>query len=175
MKNKYFGFLGLFFLSLTIVGQTLGLNPIKGAISAGIHYDTCYVSTEVINSRIVNSNPRFKKFIELQQSSSAAARAFQNSLATSEIIINFSSSFSSNSSARAAFRFAADMWEMEVVSSVPIIIEADLAPLGAGTIAQNGSPAVRNVPNTPDPSVAYNTSLANAIAGVDLSPGESDL
>lgn len=175
MKKRYFGFFGFVILTLTIFGQSLTPKPLKGAIYKGINNDTCYFSNEIIESKIINSNPRFKKYLELQETNSEEARAFQNSLATSEIIINFSDAFEANQGARNAFRFAADMWEMEVVSSVPIIINADLQPLGSGVIAQNGSPAVSNVPNSPDPTVSYNTSLANAIAGVDLIPGQADL
>ncbi len=175
MKKRYFGFFGFVILALATFGQSLTPNPIKGAVFTQMNYDTCYVLNEVNNSRVINSNPRFQKLLELQKIDSEKARAFQNSLATSEIVINFTEAFEANAQARAAFRFAADMWEMELVSSVPIVIEADFASLGSSVIAQNGSPAVSNVPNAPDPTVSYNTSLANAIAGVDLIPGQSDL
>ncbi|HHP7241475.1 MAG TPA: fibronectin type III domain-containing protein [Cyclobacteriaceae bacterium] len=164
-------FLFPFFLN----AQKLSPKAIKGSEYVGMSYDTCYALFEPIESTILNKNPRFKKLIALRKKNTAAYRSFQNSLATSEIIINFSPEFEDSPEARDAFRFAADMWELEVVSSVPIIIDADFQPLGEGTIGQNGSPSVINVPNAPDPSIAYVTSLANAIAGEDLLPGEADL
>ena len=51
------------------------------------------------------------------------------------------------------------MWEMEIISSVPIIIDADFRDLGSNVIAQNGSNVVSNVPNAPDPTLVYVSSL----------------
>ncbi|MEM9859443.1 MAG: fibronectin type III domain-containing protein [Bacteroidota bacterium] len=64
---------------------------------------------------------------------------------------------------------------MEIVSAVPIVIDADFRDLGGNTIAQNGSNVVSNVPNAPDPTVVYVSSMGNSIAGEDLLPGQPDL
>lgn len=166
-----------FCLFLTHSGwsQNLSYKSVKGVIQHPIHPDTCYHSQKSEPSKILNNNPRFQQALENVSDRLKATRPFQNSLATSEIIINFSANFNDNPQARDAFRFAADMWEMEIVSSVPIVIDADFRDLGAGVIAQNGSNVVSNVPNAPDPTVVYVSSLGNAIAGEDLLPGQPDL
>lgn len=150
-------------------------STVKGAIQLPPSYDTCYAYLSTEQSLIKNNNPRFLKFKELQKLNKKAARIYQNTLATSEIKIIFSSNFNDLPEAKEAFRFAADMWEMEIVSSVPIVIVADLQNLGASTIGQNSSNRVKNVPNAPDPTLAYVSSLGNAIAGTDLLPGQPDL
>lgn len=161
-------------ISFNVTAQ-LNIPPVKGAIQVDPVYDTCYAYISDVKSHIENTNPRFKLFRELYNSDKTAARSFQNSLATSKILINFSENFNDFPSAKQAFRFAADMWEMELVSSVPIVINADIQDLGANTIGQNASNRVVKVPNAPDPTLVYVTSLANAIAGVDLLPGQPDL
>ncbi len=175
--KKYFFFAVLMscFLLNQVQAQYKDNPAIKGAIYQGILTDTCYHSHTVSIAQIQNTNPRVQRFIELYKNSPNEARAFKNSLATSKIIINFSSNFESDPAARDAFRFAADMWELEVISSVPIVIDADYRDMGTGVIGSNSSRIVNNVPNSPDPSMSYVASLGNSIAGVDLLPGLADM
>ncbi|MGK7388697.1 MAG: fibronectin type III domain-containing protein [Candidatus Cyclobacteriaceae bacterium M2_1C_046] len=172
MKYIYL-FLLLFFSAETLA--QFNHSAVKGAIQLPPSYDTCYAYVSTEQSRIHNTNPRFLKFKELHNTDKKSARVYQNTLATSEIEIIFTSNFNAVPEAKEAFRFAADMWEMEIVSSVPIVVFADFRALGSNTIGQNSSNRVINVPNAPDPTLAYVSSLGNAISGTDLLPGQPDL
>ena len=82
------------FLSLVILSASAQLNTtgaIKGAIQHPALQDTSYYSGKSEPSRTINSNSRFLKSLEDLKSRTRASRPFQNSLATSEIVINFSS------------------------------------------------------------------------------------
>ena len=148
-----------------------------GAEYAGMRQDTCYTSGKDEHSR-----PQLSAFwqdIALQGGKMTPAQEAEfATMQTATIIINFGPGFDGlgddAQAARDAFRFAADIWETEVVSVVPILIDADFMPLAGGTIGSNGSPSVTNVPNAPDPTTNYTLALANAIAGFDLAPGTAN-
>jgi len=139
-----------------------------------IHLDTCY-SSGVDESSHIYKSPFWEKIAtQGGKMNSIEAEVFET-MRTATIVIEFGDGFDElgddAQAARDAFRFAADIWETEVVSVVPITIAADFASLGAGVLGQNGSPSVTDVPNAPDPNTNYTLALANSIAGVDLSPG----
>lgn len=86
----------------------------------------------------------------------------------SEIIVNYSG-FSPE--AEAAFEYAKGIWEHAVVSSVPIIIDAQWTDLGEDVLGSAGpSTLFWDFAGAPD-SRLYPTPLANAIAGTDLTSG----
>jgi len=95
------------------------------------------------------------------------------SQATAEIIVTYGPGAQANPQARAAFDFALEIWENEIVSPVPIKVFAEFADLGPGVLASAG-PAyqVRNFQNAPETDVFYPAALANAIAGETLFPEE---
>lgn len=73
-------------------------------------------------------------------------------------------------------QFAADMWGSVLKSDVPIYVGAQFNPLGANVLGSAGASSVFSdfapgiVPNT-----WYSSALADAIAGVDLNPGFTDI
>lgn len=172
---KLFGlFMAAGLLSFTQLSAQSQQKILGGAQWVTMQSDTCYSSGKVENSRVINS-PFWKKIGERGGKMTSSEQFDFNGMKTATIIIEFGAGFDllgdNAQPARDAFRFAADIWETEVVSPVPIIISADFAVLPGGVLGQNGSPSVINVPNAPDPNTNYTLALANAIAGFDLSPG----
>lgn len=86
---------------------------------------------------------------------------------TASFQVNYDAGFDANPQAKAAFQRAVDIWSQNVTSSVPIVIDADFAPLGPGVLGSAGSKYI--VFDTPNarPGTAYGTALANALAGSD--------
>jgi cysteine-rich repeat protein len=85
---------------------------------------------------------------------------------------------------KAAFEYAVLQWADVVVSSVPIAIEAEFNPMspcsaGGGILGRAGFNTAHMdwVVGTPPPfaSTWYPQPLANAFAGVDLSPSQDDI
>ncbi len=93
--------------------------------------------------------------------------------ATADISIVFGPGAQGNAEVQAAFQFAADIWAEEIVSSVPIVISADFANLGAGVLASAGPTQIfQNFPNAPQANVFYPSALANSLAGERLALDE---
>lgn len=156
----------------SVFGQAPTL--LSGAQWGPVHLDTCYTSGKAEEVHIGMSP--FWRQVGAQGGKMTAVQAEQfEKMKTATIVIEFGAGFdqlgTDAQAARDAFRFAADIWETEVVSVVPILIAADFASLPGGVLGQNGSPSVTGVPNAPDQSINYTLALANAIAGFDLDPG----
>ncbi len=79
--------------------------------------------------------------------------------------------------AKAAFEYATSIWASQIISAVPIVIDACWASnLPAGVIGHSAAiGSVANFTGAPYASTMYNFSLANALAGVDLYPTYSDM
>ncbi|MEQ8244553.1 choice-of-anchor D domain-containing protein [Fulvivirga sp.] len=165
---------GLLMLSFTHSSGQSKKELLGGAKWVAIQSDTCYTSGRKENTRVLNS-PFWQAIGQRGGKMTTSEQLEFAGMKTATIIIEFGDGFdllgADAQPARDAFRFAADIWETEVVSPVPIIISADFAVLPGGVLGQNGSPSITNVPNAPDPSTNYTLALANAIAGFDLSPG----
>jgi hypothetical protein len=78
------------------------------------------------------------------------------------------------------YLFGADRWGATVESDVTILVLARFRPLGctptAGTLGSAGTTFVHaNFTNAPVAEVWYPTALADALAGVDLVPGNVDI
>lgn len=78
-----------------------------------------------------------------------------------------------------AVQFAADLWAAELDSGVPIIVEAQFAPLDCTATTANlgsGIPSriVKDLPGLV-PDTWYPIALANRISGQDLLPGAPDI
>ena len=163
-----------FLLACTQLFAQLPQSPLREGSWGPVHRDTCYTS-----GKYEGAHRRLTPFWQAVARQGGKMTASQETefaaMKTATIILQFGNGFDSldanSQPAKDAFRFAADIWETEVVSVVPIIISADFAPLGGGVLGQNSSPSVTGVPNAPDPTVNYTLALANAIAGFDLSPG----
>ncbi len=75
---------------------------------------------------------------------------------------------------------AAQIWAQNLVSDVPIAIQAQTASQACtattAVLASAGAAVVeRDFPNAPEAGTWYHGALANAIAGVDLDPGSPDI
>ncbi|MEM7549610.1 MAG: choice-of-anchor D domain-containing protein [Bacteroidota bacterium] len=173
-RLKSWAFLSLIFLLSTQLEAQDRAKPLGGAEWAELHEDICFSSGEDANVRM-GLSPFWKSIAAQGGKMTLAQEAEFMTMKTATINIDFGDGFDAlgedAQAARDAFRFAADIWETEVVSVVPILIAADFANLGGNTLGQNGSPSLINVPNAPDPTTNYTLALANAIAGFDLSPG----
>ena len=91
---------------------------------------------------------------------------------TATFQVDYSASFTTE--ARAAFQRAVDIWSTHIVSSVPIRISADYAPLASGILGSAGPNITANFTNRPIASTWYPFALADALAGRDLSPDSGD-
>jgi hypothetical protein len=76
---------------------------------------------------------------------------------------------------QAAFEYAASIWEQYLQSEVPIKVNAIMLPVNGaflGLCLPNGR---KDFPGAPLTDTWYPTALANALAGEELNPGESDM
>jgi hypothetical protein len=78
------------------------------------------------------------------------------------------------------FQKAAEIWGAVIESDVPIIIQAQFDPLscsaGSAVLGAAGTiNVVRDFSGAPESNTWYHSALANALAGVDLIPGEDDI
>lgn len=77
--------------------------------------------------------------------------------------------------AQAAFTHAANLWASILSSPVVIEIDACWRALGPGVLGSAGPGFVRDFAGTPEAGTWYPSALANALAGEDLFPGDSDI
>lgn len=79
--------------------------------------------------------------------------------------------------ARAAFDYAATIWNDILDSDVPITINACWSDLGSPYVLgySGGAPLHKDFANAPRSDVWYDGSLANALAGADLYPSHPDM
>lgn len=75
---------------------------------------------------------------------------------------------------QAAFESAISLWENVLCSEVPIKINVTLQNV-PGFVVVFVPNLIRNFAGTPHPNIWYCNSLANAITGVELNPGEADI
>lgn len=79
-----------------------------------------------------------------------------------------------------AFTYAANIWGACLQSAVPILVNAQMNPLacnaGSAVLGSAGAvSAFRDFVGAPLPLTWYPSALANALAGVDLDPGNPDI
>ncbi len=99
---------------------------------------------------------------------------FEVGVKTATITVNWVGSWASN--AQAAFQHAVDIWETQVTSSVPIVINAEWKPLGQYILGQCGAANyARNFTGATRSNTWYAIALANKLAGSDLDPGNPDM
>jgi hypothetical protein len=78
-----------------------------------------------------------------------------------------------------AFRYAMDLWGARLKSSVPVVVQGSFAPLNcdanSGVLGSAGALQIfANFPGAKRADTWYSAALANAMAGVDLTPGKPD-
>ena len=99
-----------------------------------------------------------------------------NAVVTANITVTYKN-FPSN--AKTAFQAAVDIWKTKVVSSAPILIDANWEDLtsiygDSGILGSSGpSDYVANFEKAPQPNTFYPVALANAISGLDQEPPSS--
>lgn len=86
---------------------------------------------------------------------------------TADIQVNYVGSWTTE--AQTAFEYAVSIWESLIVSSVPIVVQAEFANLGPGILG-GASPRAfyRNVANEPIANTWYPVAIANALEGSDI-------
>ena len=95
--------------------------------------------------------------------------ALRSSAVLSNITVNYSGF---TPQAQAAFQAAVDIWQTQVKSTVPLVVDANFADLGnTGLLGSAGSSATRNFTNTPRSNTWFLFPIANTIAGSDLAFG----
>ena len=79
--------------------------------------------------------------------------------------------------AKKDFQAAVDVWSANFASSVPITIDATWSRLSSFTVLGSARPGsyFADFTNAPDSSLWYPSALANAIAGKDLDPKQSEI
>ncbi|MEM0941528.1 MAG: choice-of-anchor D domain-containing protein [Bacteroidota bacterium] len=176
-RFKWTAGLSIFLLFSCFIARGQVSQPLGESQWGPVHIDTSYTSGKEEHFH-VKGNSFWQRIGERGGQMTLAEKKQFETIQTATIIIEFGDGFdelgANSEAARNAFRFAANIWEAEVVSVVPIIIAADFVPLGDGIIGSNQSPSLTNVPNAPDPDISYTLSLANAIAGFDLAPGTAN-
>lgn len=96
-------------------------------------------------------------------------------LATSSIVVNFNGG-GWTQAARDAFLFAANIWESQIESSVPIVVNANFAPMNPGVLGGAGPSQIwRDFPNAPLSGTWYPIAMANKLANQDLNPSLPDI
>ncbi len=75
----------------------------------------------------------------------------------------------------AAFAYATKIWSNKLLSKVPIKVIVHFQPLFPGMLGITFPNGVKDFESAPKKSTWYATSLANAIAGKELNPGETDI
>lgn len=78
---------------------------------------------------------------------------------------------------KAAFSYAAGIWQSRLNTTVPIVIDACWASnLSAGVLGHGGYlNSFSNFINAPQAASEYPVALANSLAGTDLDPGTADI
>ncbi len=78
--------------------------------------------------------------------------------------------------AKAAFAFAASIWESLISSPVPIEVDATFNPLPIGVLGGAGATEIyMNFSNAPQENTWYPVATANKLAGIDLNTHEADI
>lgn len=78
--------------------------------------------------------------------------------------------------AQAAFQFAVDVWDMYLDSDTKIVIDANFADLGSGTLGSASPTAFFwDFSDKVDPTVEYTIAIAEKIVGASLNGDEADL
>ena len=125
----------------------------------------CYYSTQNRPDHVAESG----KFLSMRARGAARAR-------TSVFEVEYIN-FPADNLARTAFQYAIEIWESELVSSVPIRVKAEWKPLDAGVLGQAlWGRAYANFGGEQHLNTFYPVALAEKIAGRDLNdPAEADI
>ncbi len=98
----------------------------------------------------------------------------RNAPHTATITVNYIGTW--DSQAQAAFQYAADIWETQLTSSVPIVVDAEWTALPSGVLGSAGATTLyRDFPNAPQAGTWYPVALANKLAGSDLNGSTAEI
>ncbi len=98
----------------------------------------------------------------------------RNAPHTATITVNFLGTW--DSQAQAAFQYAADIWETQITSAVPIVVDAEWTSLPSGVLGSAGATSVyRNFSGAPMSDTWYPVALANKLANSDLNGGTAEI
>ncbi|MCO5196852.1 MAG: hypothetical protein M9941_03770 [Anaerolineae bacterium] len=90
------------------------------------------------------------------------------------ILVNYIGSW--DSQARNAFDYAVSIWETQITSNVPILVNAEWAALSPGILGGAGPYYnIRNFSGAPRTNTWYPAALANSLAGYDLNSSLPDI
>lgn len=93
---------------------------------------------------------------------------------SADIIVTYIGSW--DSQARAAFDYAIAIWETQITSNVPILVQAEWDTLASGILGGAGPfYQIRNFSGAPRSNTWYPAALANSIAGYDLDGSNPDI
>ena len=123
----------------------------------------------VICRLYLDPHDKFTRVVAPRRSFARTAGAEANAQ-LSNITVNYTGfTGSTGAEAQAAFQAAVDIWETQVASSVPIVVDAAFADLGSGgLLGHAGSFSTANFTNAPRANTWFPFPLANKIAGSDL-------
>jgi PKD repeat protein len=94
---------------------------------------------------------------------------------TATIVVNYNGG-GWTAEAKAAFEFAADIWETLITSPEPIVVDAQFGPLGPNVLGGAGPTSIRqNFTNAPQTNTWYPVATANKLANKDLELGSADI
>ncbi len=179
--NRYFTLLKFIFSFLLtssfifqdLYSQTLQDSPsIHEWVRLGTSHDTCYWHPREGRSLI---SPRLPYFQELGKGLVLKDSPIILPIPQSEINVQYDAGFEANPDAKAAFQFAVDIWASELVSPVPILIDAQFSALGGNVLGSASPGGIYTTLNGPNASTAYVVALANAIDGEDIDPTGPDV
>ncbi len=98
----------------------------------------------------------------------------RNAPHTATITVNYLGTW--DSQAQAAFQYAVDIWETQLTSSVPIVVDAEWTALPSGVLGSAGATTLyRDFSNAPQAGTWYPVALANKLAGSDLNGGTAEI
>ncbi|NUM47970.1 MAG: hypothetical protein HUU38_24970 [Anaerolineales bacterium] len=93
-----------------------------------------------------------------------------NAPQTANITVNYIGSWDSN--AQAAFEYAVSIWETQITSPIPIIVEAEWGIMEGNTLGgARAATLISDFSNAPVANTWYPVALANKLAGTDLYSG----
>lgn len=164
MLNRRKIFPGLILSALLLIAILLNLLP-GSAAGSTLEFLEIEASQQIIYvAESGNTVPRYF----------APPRSLSPEAPTATIQVTYVGSWPSE--AQSAFNYAVHIWESQLVSSVPIAVEAGWASLGPGVLGSAGPTRIlANFSNAPYPNTYYPAALANKLAGTDLNTSQVDI
>ncbi len=98
----------------------------------------------------------------------------RNAPHSATITVNYIGSW--DAQAQAAFQYAVDIWETQIISSVPIVVDAEWTALPNGVLGSAGATSLyRNFSGAPRTDTWYPVALANKLGSADLNGNTAEI